>query len=58
LIVLGEDGELALLRADPARADVRARLPALDGTSWTPPSLAGGRLYLRNAREMIALEPR
>jgi outer membrane protein assembly factor BamB len=58
LIVLGEDGELALLRADPARADVRARLPVLDGRSWTPPSLASGRLYLRNAREMVALEPR
>jgi outer membrane protein assembly factor BamB len=58
LIVLGEDGELALLRADPARADVRARLVALNGRSWTPPSLAGGRLYLRNAREMVAFEPR
>ena len=58
LIVLGEDGELALLRADPARADVRARVPVLNGRSWTPPSLASGRLYLRNAREMVALEPR
>jgi outer membrane protein assembly factor BamB len=58
LVVLGEDGELALLRADPTRADVRARMPALNGRSWTPPSLASGRLYLRNAREMVALEPR
>lgn len=58
LVVLGEEGELALLRADPARADVRARMPVLNGRSWTPPSLAGGRLYLRNAREMVALEPR
>ncbi len=58
LIVLGEEGELALLRADSARADVRARLPVLNGRSWTPPSLAGGRLYLRNARELVALEPR
>lgn len=58
LVVLGEDGELALLRADPTRADVRARLPVLNGRSWTPPSLAGGRLHVRNAREMVALEPR
>ena len=56
--MLGEDGELALLRPDPARAEVRARQLVLDGTCWTPPSLAGGRLYLRNAREMVALEPR
>lgn len=58
LIVLGEEGELALLRADPARADVRARLQVLNGRSCTPPSLAGGRLYLRNARELVALEAR
>jgi outer membrane protein assembly factor BamB len=58
LVVLGEDGELALLRPDPARADVQSRLPVLNGRSWTPPALAGGRLYLRNAREMVALEPR
>jgi outer membrane protein assembly factor BamB len=57
LVVLGEDGELALVRADPARADVRARLPVLNGRCWTPPALAGGRLYLRNAREVVALEP-
>jgi outer membrane protein assembly factor BamB len=58
LVVLGEDGELALVRADPARLDVRARLPVLNGRCWTPPALAGGRLYLRNAREMVALEGR
>jgi outer membrane protein assembly factor BamB len=58
LIVLAEDGELALVRADPSRLDVRARLTVLDGRCWTPPSLAGGRLYVRNAREMVALEPR
>jgi outer membrane protein assembly factor BamB len=58
LVLLSEEGELAL--AEPSRAGLRvlARAPALEGQSWTPPSLARGRLYLRNQREIVSFAPR
>ncbi len=50
LIVLSEKGEL--LVADPATAEFKplARSRILTGTCWTPPALANGLLYVRNAR--------
>jgi outer membrane protein assembly factor BamB len=58
LVVLSEEGELAL--AAPSRTELRvlSRVSALEGQSWTPPSLARGRLYLRNQREIASFAPR
>jgi outer membrane protein assembly factor BamB len=57
LVVLSEDGALALL--EPSRSGARelARQPVLRGRSWTPPSIAGGRIYLRGLEDMVALGP-
>jgi outer membrane protein assembly factor BamB len=57
LVLLSDEGELAL--ALPSRTELRvlSRVPALAGQSWTPPSLARGRLYLRNQREIACFEP-
>jgi len=58
LVVLGEHGELCLVRATPERHDELARFQALEGTSWTPPAFAGTRILLRNAREMVCYDLR
>jgi hypothetical protein len=57
LVVLSEEGELAL--AAPSRTELRvlSRVSALEGQSWTPPSLARGRLYVRNQREIASFAP-
>lgn len=57
-ILLNEDGELLL--AEPGDTDLRviARAPVLTKTSWTPPSLVDGILYLRDRGEMAALDLR
>jgi outer membrane protein assembly factor BamB len=56
LIVLGERGKLALFDADPAVAREQASHQVLTGRCWTQPTLAGGRLFLRNGSEMVALD--
>jgi len=55
LIVLSEEGELILVAATPERYVERARTRVFDGRSWTVPTLAGGRLFLRDANEIVAL---
>ncbi len=56
LLITGESGELALVRADPAGLDELARIEVLQGKTWNHPALLGTRLYMRNSREAVALE--
>ena len=58
LIVLTEDGGLALVRATPARHDEVARFQAIEGKTWNHPAIADGRLLVRNVREMAAFDIR
>ena len=56
LIVLGEQGKLALVEANPDRYVEKASVQIMDGRCWTAPTLAEGRLYLRNREEMLCLD--
>jgi outer membrane protein assembly factor BamB len=58
LIVLGEQGNLALVEAIPDRFVEHDSAQVLEGKSWTSPSLAGGKLYLRNHEELVCLNLR
>ena len=58
LIVLTEDGDLALVRATPERHQEIARFPVLEGKTWNVPALAGGYLLVRNLAEMAAFDLR
>jgi outer membrane protein assembly factor BamB len=58
LIVLTEDGDLALVRATPERHQELVRFPVLDGKTWNVPALAGGYLLVRNLAEMAAFDLR
>ena len=58
LIVLTEEGELALVRATPERHDERARFPVLSSSTWNNPAMADGILLVRNTREMAAFDLR
>jgi outer membrane protein assembly factor BamB len=58
LIVLTEDGDLALVRARPDRHEEVTRFPVLEGKTWNPPALDGGFLLVRNLAEMAAFDLR
>jgi outer membrane protein assembly factor BamB len=58
LIVLTEDGDLALVRATRERFNEVARFPVLEGKTWNVPALTGGYLLVRNLAEMAAFDLR
>ncbi len=58
LIVLTEQGELALVRADPAAHQELTRFPAIEGTTWNHPAMSDGILLIRNINEMAAFDLR
>jgi outer membrane protein assembly factor BamB len=56
LVILSEAGLLLLADAVPEAFKEQGRMQVLEGRTWTMPSLSGGKLYLRNQKEMVALE--
>ena len=58
LIVLGEEGDLVLVRASPDRHQELARFPALEGKTWNHPAMSDGILLVRNINEMAAFDLR
>ncbi len=58
LLVLGERGTLALAELSPAKYTEISRFDVFDGKSWTVPTVAGGRLLVRNEEEIACFDLR
>lgn len=56
LILLDEDGKLALAKPDDKGLNVIAKTEVLHNNAWTPPTLVGTKLYLRDRKQIMALE--
>jgi hypothetical protein len=55
-IILDEDGHLALATATPEGLTVHAKVALLKNNSWTAPALVGTRLYLRDRKNILAID--
>lgn len=56
LILLDEDGNLALASPGETGLTVHARAKLLESPAWTPPTLVGTTLYLRDRKVVVALD--
>jgi len=56
LVVLTERGDVALVRATPTGHMELSRFEALTGKTWNVPTLAAGKLFVRNTTEMAAFD--
>jgi len=56
LLILSDEGKLVLAEATPTEYVEKGSVQALTGRCWTPPTLTGGRVYVRNHAEMVSYE--
>ena len=58
LIIVSEEGDLALVKATPDEYQELARFEAIPGKTWNVPAMAEGLLLVRNQTEMVAYDLR
>jgi outer membrane protein assembly factor BamB len=56
LLVLDEEGTLALAAIKEKGVEVLARKTVLANPAWTPPTVEGKRIYVRDRKSIVALE--
>ena len=56
LIILDEDGNLALATASPTELKVISKVSVMKNLAWTVPTLVGTKLYLRDRHTIVALD--
>ncbi len=58
LLLLSDNGRLALAKATPEGFSETAGVQVLAGRSWTGPTLANGRVFVRDMRKIVCLDLR
>ena len=56
IIILDEDGMLYLATATPDALEVHAKTQLLQKVAWTPPTLVGTTLYVRDNDRIVAVD--
>jgi outer membrane protein assembly factor BamB len=56
MVIVDEDGEIAVATPTREGLEVHARAGVLKKNAWTPPTLVGSRLYIRDRSHILALD--
>ena len=56
IILADQDGTLALCKVSPEKFEVLSKAPVLESIAWTPPTLVGTRLYVRDRKTIEAFD--
>jgi len=56
LILVDEDGNIALAQVSPEGLRTLAKAPLFESNAWSPPTLVGTKLYARDRHSMAAVE--
>lgn len=56
ILVQAEDGDVAIVAANPNAFEEIVRFPALEGKTWNYPAIAGRHLLVRNADQAVCFE--
>jgi outer membrane protein assembly factor BamB len=56
IILADQDGMLALCKVSPEKFQVLSKASVLESIAWTPPTLVGTRLYVRDRKTMEAFD--
>ncbi len=56
VILADQDGTLALCRVSPQKFEVLSKASVLQSIAWTPPTLVGTRLYVRDRKTVEAFD--
>ncbi len=56
LIIMDEDGDLALAKVSPENITILSQAKVFETTTWTTPTLVGTTLYARDREKIVALE--
>jgi len=56
LILLDDGGKLALAEVGSGQIRVVSQVQLLESTTWTPPTLAGTKLFVRDRKQILALD--
>ena len=55
-LVLSERGEVVFVRATPEKFEEIGKFKALDDKTWQHPTIANGKLFVRNSREAVCYQ--
>ena len=56
LVIVDENGDLALASVSDEGLRIHARKSVLTSNAWTPPTLVGSTLYVRDRKDILALD--